>query len=85
MPANPQKFRGYGPHFWGLSASDGPGPVTKSIENVDRDFWMYRARGVGDDPDDGTLSPGAVAASLPFAPELVRIRFENLFAPTPTA
>ena len=68
---NPQKFRGYGPLCWGVSASDGPGPATKTIDDVDRDFWMYRARGVPDGPDDGTLSPGAVAASLPFAPELV--------------
>ena len=68
---NPQKFRGYGPLSWGLSASDGPGPSTKTIENVDREFWMYEARGVPDGPDDGTLAPGAVVASLPFAPELV--------------
>ena len=67
---NPQKFRGYGP-LWGVSASDGPGPTTKAIDNVSRVFWMYEARGAPDGPDDGTLSPGAVAASLPFAPELV--------------
>ena len=68
---NPQKFRGYGPLGWGLSASDGPGPATKNIDSVDRVFWMYEARGAPDGPDDGTLAPGAVAASLPFAPELV--------------
>jgi hypothetical protein len=68
---NPQKFRGYGPHCWGVSASDGPGPATKAIENADRDFWMYKARGVPEGPDDGTLAPGAVAASLPFVPNLV--------------
>jgi NADPH:quinone reductase-like Zn-dependent oxidoreductase len=68
---NPQRFSGYGPHCWGVSASDGPGPATKTIENADRDFWMYKARGVPEGPDDGTLAPGAVAASLPFAPELV--------------
>jgi NADPH:quinone reductase-like Zn-dependent oxidoreductase len=68
---NPQKFREYGPLCWGVSASDGPGPAKKAIENVDRDFWMYKARGVPDGPDDGTLAPGAVAASLPFAPEVV--------------
>jgi NADPH:quinone reductase-like Zn-dependent oxidoreductase len=68
---NPRKFRGYGPLCWGLSASDGPGPATKAIDNNDRDFWMYVARGVPDGPDDGTLAPGAVVASLPFAPELV--------------
>src|SRR2546430_7724908 len=32
---------------------------------------MYEARGVPDGPDDGTLAPGAVAASLSFVPELV--------------
>ena len=68
---NPQGFNRYGPNFWGLSASDGPGPVTKTIGNASRDFWMYKARGVPEGPDDGTLAPGAVAASLPFAPELV--------------
>src|SRR5258707_6514871 len=68
---NPQKFGGYGPLCWGVSASDGPGPATKTINKVDRVFWMYEARGIPDGPDDGTLAPGAVAASLPFAPELV--------------
>jgi len=68
---NPQKFRGYGPLCWGVSASDGPGLAKKTIENVDREFWLYKARGVPDGPDDGTLAPGAVAASFPFAPELV--------------
>jgi len=68
---NPRKFLGYGPHGWGLSASDGPGPASKTVDGIARDFWMYEARGVPDGPDDGTLAPGAVAASLPFSPELV--------------
>ena len=68
---NPQQIRGYGPLCWGLSAGDGPGPRTKTIANVERDFWMYEARGVPDGPDDGTLSPGAVVAALPLAPEVV--------------
>ena len=68
---NPNNFRGYGPLSWGVSASDGPGPAKKTVDNVDRVFWMYFARGVPDGPDDGTLSPGAVAASVPFEPELV--------------
>ena len=68
---NPKKFRGYGPLSWGVSASDGPGPATKTIDNVERVFWMYEARGAPDGPDDGTLSPGAVVASLPFEPQLV--------------
>jgi NADPH:quinone reductase-like Zn-dependent oxidoreductase len=75
---NPRKYRGYGPLAWGLSASDGPGPATKTIENTGRDFWMYEARGVPDGPDDGTLAPGAVAASLPFAPDLVADTLRSL-------
>jgi NADPH:quinone reductase-like Zn-dependent oxidoreductase len=68
---NPKQFRGYGRLGWGVSASDGPGPQVKTIESVEREFWMYKARGVPDGPDDGTLAPGAIAAALPFAPELV--------------
>ncbi len=34
-------------------------------------FFDYLARGVPHGPDDGTLAPWAVVASLPFAPELV--------------
>ena len=36
-----------------------------------RRFLGYLARGVPYGPDDGTLAPWAVAASLPFAPEIV--------------
>ncbi|HLX62045.1 MAG TPA: glucoamylase family protein [Planctomycetota bacterium] len=68
---NPKKFRGYGPLSWGVSASDGPGPATKTVDNAERTFWMYEERGIPDGPDDGTLAPGAVAAALPFEPEIV--------------
>jgi hypothetical protein len=34
-------------------------------------FFDYIARGAPDGPDDGTIAPWAVAASLPFAPEIV--------------
>ncbi|MEO7056550.1 MAG: glucoamylase family protein [Caldimonas sp.] len=56
---------------WGLSASDGPGPATKKIAGVERVFFDYLARGAPYGPDDGTLAPWAVVASLPFAPEVV--------------
>ena len=82
---NPRRFRGYGPHCWGLSASDGPGPATKTIDNVDRDFWMYEARGVPEGPDDGTLAPGAVVASLPFTPELATDTLRELVRAYPNA
>ena len=34
-------------------------------------FYDYKTRGVPNGPDDGTLAPWAVVASLPFAPEIV--------------
>lgn len=68
---NPQGFKGYAAHCWGITASDGPGEVTLDIDGVRRQFHDYVARGVPDGPDDGTLAPWAVVASLPFAPEVV--------------
>jgi hypothetical protein len=68
---NPKNFRDYGPHAWGITASNGPGPATRRIRGVTRRFIGYAARGVPHGPDDGTLAPWAVAASLPFAPEIV--------------
>lgn len=68
---NPRGFKGYGEYIWGLTASDGPGPATKKIDGKLRQFYDYSARGVPDGPDDGTLAPWAVIASLPFAPEIV--------------
>jgi hypothetical protein len=68
---NPSKFSGYASHCWGISASDGPGPDTLKINEIERQFFDYIDRGVPYGPDDGTLAPWAVAASLPFAPEIV--------------
>jgi hypothetical protein len=68
---NPRGFKGYGEYIWGLTASDGPGPASMKVEGKLRRFHDYRARGVPNGPDDGTLAPWAVIASLPFAPEIV--------------
>ena len=68
---NPRRHKGYGEHCWGITASDGPGKVSLNMEGVQRRFFDYKARGVPYGPDDGTLAPWAVAASLPFAPEIV--------------
>ena len=68
---NPRRFTAYGEHLWGITASNGPGPATRRVDGVTRHFLGYRARGVPNGPDDGTLAPWAVAASLPFAPEIV--------------
>ena len=50
--ANPGKFVGYGESCWGLTASDDP--------------WGYSAH--APDNDNGTISPTAALASLPYAP-----------------
>jgi hypothetical protein len=68
---NPCRFAGYGEHCWGLTASDGPGPDSRVVNGIEREFFGYLARSVPDGPDDGTIGPWAVVASLPFAPEIV--------------
>ena len=68
---NPKKFAGYGKYAWGITASDGPGPARRKIKGITREFYDYVARSIPNGPDDGTLAPWAVVASLPFAPELV--------------
>jgi hypothetical protein len=68
---NPQGFKGYNENAWGITASDGPGWATHRVDGVQRSFFDYVARGAPDGPDDGTLAPWAVVASLPFAPEIV--------------
>jgi hypothetical protein len=74
---NPLKFKGYGPCCWGITASDGPGPETLQVDGIERQFFDYLARGVPCGPDDGTLAPWAVVASLPFAPEIVLPSIEH--------
>ena len=68
---NPLKFVHYGEHCWGLTASEGPGPAIINVAGIERRFFDYVGRGVPYGPDDGTLAPWAIAASLPFAPEIV--------------
>jgi hypothetical protein len=68
---NPRGFNAYGSHCWGITASEGPGPGHITINGTDRELFDYVARGVPFGPDDGTLAPWAVVASLPFAPEIV--------------
>ena len=68
---NPLGFKHYSQNNWGFTASDGPGPAKLKIDGVQRIFYDYMARGAPFGPDDGTISPWAVVASLPFAPEIV--------------
>ncbi len=68
---NPKKFKGYSEHIWGITASDGPGPATRHIKGRTISFYDYKGRGIPFGPDDGTLAPWAMIASLPFTPEIV--------------
>jgi hypothetical protein len=80
---NPRRFRGYSRNIWGITASDGPGPAVRRIRGRLRRFHDYCARGVPHGPDDGTLSPWAVIASLPFAPEIVLPTFASFLRKYP--
>ena len=68
---NPLEFEGYGEHCWGFTACDGPGWIKRAVNGVERQFYDYIARGAPFGPDDGTVAPWVVVASLPFAPEIV--------------
>jgi hypothetical protein len=71
--ANPHHWKDYGKNVWGMSASDGPGPVEEPYLGKECSFFNYAARGVGVGhiTDDGTIAPTAAISSLPFAPEIV--------------
>jgi hypothetical protein len=67
---NPHEYEGYGEDCWGFTSGDGPGARTLRVGGRERRFAGYAARGAPYGPDDGTLSPVAAVASLPFAPEI---------------
>ena len=69
---NPDGWRGYDADVWGLTASDGPGTFTGTVEGRSRSFRGYWARGAAATTvrDDGTLAPTAAGGSIPFAPEI---------------
>jgi hypothetical protein len=68
---NPLEFAGYGEFDWGITATDGPAWEKRIVDGIERQFYDYYARGAPYGPDDGTLAPWVVVASLPFAPEIV--------------
>jgi len=65
---DPNEYANYGPDCWGLSAGMGPGGTPVRRGDRTRAFFDYTARGAPYGPDDGTIAPCAVLASLPFAP-----------------
>ena len=74
---NPLGMAMYGEFCWGFTACDGPGWVVRKAGGVRKRFFDYIARGVPFGPDDGTIAPWAVVASLPFAPEIVLPTIRN--------
>lgn len=80
---NPHGYAGYGQDCWGISANDGPGSKTLTVDDSERRFFGYAARGIPYGPDDGTLAPAAVLASLPFAPQIVLTALRELCARYP--
>jgi hypothetical protein len=80
---NPKKFKGYGEYVWGFTATDGPGDVSCVVDGIEREFYGYEGRGVPYGPDDGTVSPCAVLASLPFTPEIVMPTLEHMLKSYP--
>jgi hypothetical protein len=68
--ANPDGWNDYGASVWGLTACDGPGDMTLTINGKPHQLRGYAARGMAS-YDDGTLAPTAMVSSLPFAPEIV--------------
>ncbi|MEP7274915.1 MAG: glucoamylase family protein [Betaproteobacteria bacterium] len=67
---NPLGHTGLDGDCWGLSAGDGPSDERPDVETEPRRLFGYAARGVPYGPDDGTVSPPAVLACLPFAPDI---------------
>jgi len=63
---NPHDYVGYGRNLWGITAGEGPGYEQLHEDHRDRRFFGYTARGVPYGPDDGTISPWAMLATLPF-------------------
>jgi hypothetical protein len=66
---NPHETAGYCRDIWGISAGDGPRALGSAEFAKDRRHFGYMARGVPFGPDDGTLCPWAMLATLPFTPE----------------
>jgi hypothetical protein len=65
---NPLEFASYHEDCWGVTTSGRPRLGDAPDDGVERLFFAYRARRAPYGPDDGTLSPWAVLASLPFVP-----------------
>ena len=80
---NPREAAGYCRELWGISAGDGPVAHGSAEFAKDHRHFGYMARGVPFGPDDGTLCPWAMLATLPFTPEAALIGTRALLARFP--
>ncbi len=80
---NPRGAAGYGRDLWGISAGDGPTAHGSREFAKDHRHFGYMARGVPFGPDDGTLCPWAMLATLPFAPEAALAGTRNILTRYP--
>ncbi len=76
---NPEGWTGYDSLTWGISACDGPGDFEKN----GRKFYGYAGRGASGPgltiAEDGTITPGAAAGSIPFSPEVCISTLKNIY------
>ena len=80
---NPHGYEGYDRNFWGITAGEGPGNEELRESYRDRRFFGYTSRGVPYGPDDGTISPWAMLATLPFGAEAAIEGTRNLLQTYP--
>jgi hypothetical protein len=69
---------GYDRNLWGITAGDGPGDREMRQGRRDRRFFGYMSRGVPFGPDDGTIAPWAMLATLPFNAEAALLGTRHL-------
>lgn len=82
---NPYGYQAYSADFWGITAGDGPRPEDVADPSPSHGVFGYTGRGVPFGPDDGTISPWAMPATLPYEPAAALSGTRNLLAHHPRA
>lgn len=80
---NPHGYANYSRDLWGISAGDGPVDDVGREQPRDSRHFGYMARGAPYGPDDGTLCPWAMLATLPFEPEGAIVGTRRLMQQSP--
>jgi hypothetical protein len=68
----------YSREFWGLTARNGPGDLTRKVGTVAHKLATYAARGPAHLPDgynDGTIALTAMVGPIAFPQEIVTLGF----------